>query len=90
MASKKKAKTEADKIWDEIENLRLNVFGLKHQKVHDYFNPLHISENELYLKANVTAATPVLEEAIRDMDFDGFSLVAEQQGDYLIVKRLIG
>jgi hypothetical protein len=61
-----KEKTLTQKIWDDIRNVKLNMFSLNNQFVHGYYKPLFVEPNRLYLvgATTATAALPALEEAI--------------------------
>lgn len=64
-------KTEADKIWEIIENVTMDIFALPNQKVHDYFTPVSVEPSKLYLKYSVSAALPSLEESLLKRYVDG-------------------
>lgn len=51
--------SEAEKIWNEIKNLKLEMFALPNQFVHLYYKPITIDPARLYLTA-LTKATSVL------------------------------
>jgi hypothetical protein len=61
-----KEKTQAQKIWDVISNLRLDMFSLNNQFVHGYYKPLFVEPTRLYLVAitKASAALPALEVAL--------------------------
>jgi|SRR5579885_1059819 len=53
--------TVSDKIWNEINGLNIDMFGLSHQKVNQYCQPVNIDPNKLYLSYKVGAFLPALE-----------------------------
>lgn len=59
-------KSEADKIWDEIKNLKLEMFALDNQFVHLYYKPVLLDPSKLHLTAltKATSALPALETAV--------------------------
>lgn len=59
-------KSEADKIWDEIKNLKLEMFALDDQFVHLYYKPVPIDPSRLHLimLTKATSALPALETAV--------------------------
>jgi hypothetical protein len=73
------AKSAADKIWDQVKNIRLDMFGLPNQAVHKYCKKLDVEPSKLYLTFSVGAFLPAFEEAIKD------SFVVERTEKYLIV-----
>lgn len=54
-------KTAADKIWDEIKNLNIEMFGLADQRVHMYCKPVPADPTKLFLVASAGAVLPALE-----------------------------
>jgi len=57
--------TESQKIWNEIKELELEIFGLPNQKVKNHAKELlNISNTELYLTLKSTAAFAALEAAL--------------------------
>lgn len=61
-----KEKTQAQKIWDQISNLRLDMFSLNNQFVHAYYKPMFAEPTRLYLVGitKASAALPALEVAL--------------------------
>jgi hypothetical protein len=72
---------EALKIWEEICNKPLELYGLPGQTVKNNTDPLPISETELCLSAKSPAVLPALETAI------GNKFVVEQNLRFITVKR---
>ena len=58
--------TEAEKIWQEIKDLTIDVFGLGGQTIKDYVvgAPAVIEPTKCYLVLKVPAALPALETAV--------------------------
>lgn len=80
-----KNKSAADVIWEEVKNVKLELFSLPDQTVTKYFEPKMVDPNKLYLvfRPPVTsAAFPALEEALRQR----FSV--ESGKDFVVVSRL--
>ena len=74
-------KTVAEKIWDEIKDLKLEMFALPNQSVSACYKPLFLDPVKLHL-ARLTAATaalPALELAIMS------KFTIEQADRYVIV-----
>lgn len=57
-------KTDADKIWDEIKGLQIQMFGLPNQFVSMHCTPVLVEPSRLYVTVRSTAALPSLEAAI--------------------------
>ena len=77
----KKEPTEADKIWDEIQNKGIEMFSLPNQKVKDHCLPIEIEPSKLYLRIKSSAVLPSLEFAC------GPNFVVELMGKYVSVCR---
>lgn len=62
----KVAISQSEKIWDEIKNLKLEMFALPNQFVHTYYKPMIIDPSKLCLTALTKASSvlPALEIAI--------------------------
>lgn len=52
-------KTQAEKMWDEIKDVRLEMFALPNQFVHTHYDPMIIDHQKLHLRLK-TKATSVL------------------------------
>jgi len=74
----------ADKIWTEIKDKKLDIFGLPDQFVNKYFSPFPADPSKLHLKYNVTSALPALETAL------GKDFLVELAGKYVTVSRVTG
>lgn len=57
-------KTEADKIWEEIKNKKIEMFSLPSQIVSQYCKPTFIEPEKLYLIVSATSVLPALEVAL--------------------------
>jgi|SRR5579885_833155 len=78
-ADKKPVKTAADKMWDDIKDLKIEMFALPDQKVHQYCKPVTIDPSKLFLVASAGSVLPSLEAAIAPR------YVVEKQDRFLIV-----
>jgi hypothetical protein len=54
-------KTAADQIWDEIKDLRIEMFALPEQRVHMYCKPVAIEPSKLFLLVSAGAVLTALE-----------------------------
>lgn len=57
-------KTDADKIWEEIMNLKIEMFALPSQLVWQHCTPVKVEPSRLYLTIRSSATLPSLEFAI--------------------------
>jgi hypothetical protein len=73
--------TEADKIWEEIQNKELPMFALPDQKIKDHVERLSIPGEGLYVKLSSTSVLVGLEAVLGDK----FEFVLAEK--YLIIKR---
>jgi hypothetical protein len=80
-SAEKKAvvKTAADKIWDEIKDLNIEMFALPDQRVHHYCKPVSIDPSKLFLITSAGSVLPSLEASIAP------KYVVEKQDRFLIV-----
>jgi hypothetical protein len=74
-------KTEAEKIWDEIKNRPIQMFGLPEQVVFQHCTFVKVEPSSLYVVVRSTATLPSLEAAI------GPNYVVELADKFVIVKR---
>lgn len=58
--------TKAQKIWEEIKNKPIELFGLPGQTVSKYCTPVFIEPNKLYVQYKIGALLPMLEELLRN------------------------
>ena len=56
--------TPADKIWEEIKNVGLDIFSLTNKCVADYGTPVPVDPTRLFLTTKVGAFLPALEVAL--------------------------
>jgi hypothetical protein len=76
------AKTEAQKIWDEIQNVDLHMFTLSNQFVNTFCNPVFVEPNRLYMTFSVSSVLPALENAL------GTKFNFELNYKYIVVSRI--
>lgn len=58
--------TVAQKIWERIKDLEVNMFALPDQKVHKYCEPQFTDPNKLTLTYTVAAFLPALELVVQN------------------------
>lgn len=76
-----KKESDSDKMWNEIKNLPINVFGLT-DRVLNYAKKIDLeSPGELYLSLKASAVVPALEESL------GKKFSVETADKYIIVRR---
>lgn len=84
--------TEADRIWEEIKNLPINLFSLPNQTIQMHVIRFKIIPDTVYLRINSksTAILPMLEQALGcDKDPINSKYSFEQtDGGYLLIKRM--
>ena len=71
--------TEANKIWKEIQNRPIAMFGLPNQVVSQYCAPTPVDPSRLYLMLTASAVLPSLEFAVSP------KYTVELAGKYVIV-----
>lgn len=59
------AKTDAEKMWDEIKDLPIAMFGLPGQTVSMHVTPMNVDPNKLFLTIRSSATLPSLEESLK-------------------------
>lgn len=62
-----KEQSVAEKIWEDVKNVTLNMFALPGQTVATYLEPFAVEPSKLYLQfrdKNATAVLPALEDAV--------------------------
>jgi hypothetical protein len=77
------AVTDGQKIWGEIKNLPIEMFGLPNQRVFQYCNPIDLVPAMCFLKQSFSSVLPMLELAV------GTAYTCEMQGTYIVVKRAV-
>lgn len=58
------AKTESEKIWDEIKDLPIEMFAIPNQVVSQHCNPFQVEPTRLYLTIRSSATLPSLEASL--------------------------
>jgi len=76
-------RTESDKIWEDIKNVELNLFGLPNQRVEEYCAVATVEPSKLYLITKASAVLPALEEAVSG------KYVVESQMKWIVVSRKV-
>ena len=74
-------KSESEKIWDEVKDKQLDLFGLPNQTVSQHCVFSNVEPNGLYLKIKSSAVLPALESAL------GPKFVVELVDSFVVVKR---
>lgn len=59
-------KTIAEKIWEQIKNVELTMFGLPNQVVSKYCSPVFLEPSKLYLTYKVGLLLPIMEEVFKN------------------------
>ena len=77
--TKSENKTDADKIWDEIKDLKIEMFALPNQQVHHYCKPVSIDPSKLFLTTTAGSVLPSLEAVISP------KYVVEKQDKFLVI-----
>lgn len=75
----KTVKTAADKIWEEIKDLRIEMFALPDQRVEHYCKPVSIDPTKLFLITTAGSVLPALEAVV------GPKYTVEKQDKFLLV-----
>lgn len=75
--------TEANKIWKEIKDRPIAMFGLPNQVISQYCVPTPVDPSRLYLMLTASAVLPSLEFAIAP------KYSAELAGKYIIVAPVV-
>ncbi|MDD5704268.1 MAG: hypothetical protein PHU23_19720 [Dehalococcoidales bacterium] len=75
-------KTEAEKIWDEIKNRPIQMFGLPDQYVFQHATFVTVEPTSLYVTIRSSATLPSLEAAI------GPNFTVELADKFVIIKRV--
>lgn len=73
--------TEAEKIWQEIQNTQLDMFSLPDQTVSKYCKPIKVEPSKLYVTTSVQAVFPALEFAL------GKRFTIEMAQKFIIIAR---
>jgi len=84
-----KTKTKSDVIWNQIKNLKLELFALPDEVVDKHFERMEVTDDEVHLKLKNKAGMaviPALVEALQSIKLargEGYNV--EETKDYLIV-----
>jgi hypothetical protein len=76
-------KTNSDKLWEEIKDLELNLYGMP-RKVSDEFTKVDVSKDMVYLKNKNMASTAALEDALMSLNKD---YALETVDMYLVISK---
>lgn len=76
-----KVVSEAEKMWNEIKNLTIQMFGLPEQFVFQHVTFVPVEPNTLYVTVRSSATLPSLEAAIAP------AFVVELADKFVIIKR---
>jgi hypothetical protein len=75
--------TEAYKIWQEIKDKPISMFGLPNQVVSQYCVPIPVDPSKLFLMITASSVLPSLEATA------GNKYVVELAGKYVVVSRFV-
>lgn len=84
--AKKPDLTDGQKIWNEIKNVPITMFGLNGKVVSDYCKTIDLVPTKCFLIQSVSSVLPMLEMAI-GANRPGSKYVVELQGKYIMVSR---
>lgn len=76
-------KTEADKIWNEIKDKKIEIFSLPSQIVSQYCKPSPVEPSKLYLIVSASSVLPALETAL------GPAYVLDRMERFITVARKV-
>lgn len=77
----KPVKSEADKIWSEIKDKKIEMFALPNQVVSQYCKPINIEPSRAFVTISAASVLPALELALGEK----YSL--EPADKYIIISR---
>jgi hypothetical protein len=93
------SKTEAQSIWEEIENLTIQMFGLPGQTVAHHCTVVPIEPTHLYVTIRSSAVLPALEVSLKEHadkvaaimrrsgGVNNSVFIVEQADKYIIISR---
>jgi hypothetical protein len=81
-----KEETQADKIWNMIKDLNVDIFALEDQKVNQYCEKFDVEDSTVYVRLKSTAVLPALEEAIKKVKLKGEVFELGEAGPYKTIK----
>jgi hypothetical protein len=73
--------TVSSGIWAEIKNKKIEMFSLPDQTVENYFAPVNVDPEKLYLTFKVSSALPALEATL------GSAFKVELANKYIVVSK---
>lgn len=73
--------SEADKIWNEIKDMPIAMFGLPGQAIFQHVTPVSVEPSALYVTIRSSATLPSLETAIQPM------FTVELADKFVIIRR---
>lgn len=79
---KTEVKTAAEKIWDDIKDLSIEMFALPNQQVHHYCKPVSVDPSKLFLTVTAGSVLPSLEAAVSP------KYTVEKQDRFLVVSSV--
>ena len=79
LSNKNVDNTLANKIWEEIKNLKIDMFALPNQRVHNYCKPISVDPDKLFLIPTAWAVLPVLEQLLNP------KYIVDKQDRFLII-----
>lgn len=59
-------KTAAEKIWNEIKEMKIDMFSLPNQKIEQHVKMVQVEPSSLYVELYSSATLPALEEALKN------------------------
>jgi len=81
--------TKADQIWQQIENLKLDLYGLPAQALKKHAERKAISPDEVHLTLKSSAVLPALEIALANVNLPkGEKFEISQVANFTVVKKV--
>lgn len=72
---------EAEKIWQEVKNVQLDLFALPNQTIEKYCTPQYVEPSKLYVTVSTGAVGPALEDALVK------TYIVEYAGKFIVISR---
>lgn len=82
LQAKQKVVSEADKIWEDIKDIKLEMFALPNQYVNMFCKKVNIEPTKCYMVASASATLPALEVALKD------KYNVEQMDKYIVISKI--
>jgi hypothetical protein len=86
--------TESDKIWDEIKDVKMALYGLPAQKVSEHAERLKLSPHEVHLRLKSSSVIASLEDCLNTFTDPVGNItrahrydIEQTENGYVIVKR---